>query len=512
MTTFPRAGWRLDAAVFLSGAALMGLEIVGSRVLAPVFGTSLFVWGALITTFLAALALGYAFGGRLADRRPDPGMLAALLACSGILLFAVFSSPQVLLAALGRASIPERFRPLVAAVILFGPPSVLMGMVTPFAVRLAAKEIATVGAAAGRLSALSTAGSILGTFATAFFLIPAFATRPILFGLGATLLIASLLVPAPRSVARFVLVSLLAIGGAVSYFAMPSDTGSPEPAGKVVYEKETAYHHLRVVDGGLRRSLYFDARVQGFIAVRPDLVLTRNYTDGMMLALLFPVRPVKTAVMIGLGAGMVPTLLSERAPEIATTSIEIDPEVVETARRFFRYTPGANSRVLVGDGRRELDRQVPAADVIFVDAYFADSLPFHLVTKEFFELCHRKLPPDGVLAMNFGGLLTGRRNVLFWAAVKTVRLVFPRTYIFSSELASGRATFSSNAILIATRSPDGLDRATISDRAAVLAKKLSRPPVVDWANELYDGELKIGDVPVLTDAYAPTDALQNLTR
>src|ERR1035438_1640773 len=96
---------------------------------------------------------------------------------------------------------PERFRALVAAVILFGPPSVLMGMVTPFAVRLSAKEIATVGSASGRLSALSTAGSILGTFATAFFLIPAFATRPILFGLGATLLMASLLVPAPRPAA-----------------------------------------------------------------------------------------------------------------------------------------------------------------------------------------------------------------------------------------------------------------------------------------------------------------------
>ncbi|HEX2757684.1 MAG TPA: fused MFS/spermidine synthase, partial [Thermoanaerobaculia bacterium] len=213
----PRAGWRLDAAVFLSGAALMGLEIVGSRVLAPVFGTSLFVWGALITTFLAALALGYALGGRLADRRPDPGMLAALLAGSGIVLFVVFASPEALLAALGRVSIPERFRALVAAVILFGPPSVLMGMVTPFAVRLSAKEIATVGSASGRLSALSTAGSILGTFATAFFLIPAFATRPILFGLGATLLIASLLVPAPRTVARLVIVSFLGFGAAASY-------------------------------------------------------------------------------------------------------------------------------------------------------------------------------------------------------------------------------------------------------------------------------------------------------
>ena len=110
VTTLPRAGWRLDAAVFVSGAALMGLEIVGSRVLAPVFGTSLFVWGALITTFLAALALGYALGGRLADRRPDPGTLATLLAGSGIVLFVVFASPEALLAALGR--VPHRCRGL----------------------------------------------------------------------------------------------------------------------------------------------------------------------------------------------------------------------------------------------------------------------------------------------------------------------------------------------------------------------------------------------------------------
>jgi spermidine synthase len=168
--------------------------------------------------------------------------------------------------------------------------------------------------------------------------------------------------------------------------------------------------------------------------------------------------------------------------------------------------------VIVGDGRRELDLQVPEADVVFVDAYFADSLPFHLVTKEFFELCHRKLPPDGVLAMNFNGTLTGRRNALFWAAVKTVRLVFPRTYIFSSELSSGRATFTGNVILIATRSADRLDKATIADRAAVLAEKLSSPPITEWAAKFYEGELKVGDVPVLTDAYAPTDALQNLSR
>ena len=118
---------RLDAAVFLSGAALMGLEIAGSRVLAPVFGTSIFVWGSLITTFLASLALGYAGGGRLADRRPEPAVLAGLLALSACLLWTLFLSPAPLLALFAKAPIPDRFRALLAAVVLFAPPSVLMG-------------------------------------------------------------------------------------------------------------------------------------------------------------------------------------------------------------------------------------------------------------------------------------------------------------------------------------------------------------------------------------------------
>ena len=511
MTTPAHAGWRLDAAVFLSGAALMGLEIVGSRVLAPVFGNSLFVWGALITTFLAALALGYAFGGRLADRRPDPGMLAALLAGSGILLFVVFASPEALLAALGRASIPERFRALVAAVILFGPPSVLMGMVTPFAVRLSAKEIATVGSASGRLSALSTAGSILGTFATAFFLIPTFPTRPILFGLGATLLMASLLVPAPRPGRRLVLAALLGAAGALIFLVAPGIVRPPVPAGTTIFEKETAYHRLRVVDQGLRRALYFDNRMQGYVPVREGLDLRASYADGLALSLVFPAK-TRRVVVIGLGVGMVPSLLTARAPEIETTSIEIDPEVVAVARTYFAFSPDANDRVIVGDGRRELDRQVDGADIIIVDAYFSDSLPFHLITKEFDEMCAKKLAPDGALAVNFGGELTGSRNQLFWASLKTLGEVFPRLYVFSSELKSGHVPFRSNAIVVATRSPERLDPGTLVDRARAVAARLGRPAVLDWAGRLYEGEIRTADVPVLTDAYAPTDALQNPSR
>ncbi len=502
---------RLDAAVFLSGAALMGLEIVGSRVLAPVFGTSLFVWGALITTFLAALAAGYALGGRLADRRPDPVLLSSVLLTAGALMIVLFAAPDSVLAAASAAPVPDRFRALLAAVVLFGPPSVLMGAVTPFAVRLATKDLALVGSAAGRLSALSTAGSILGAFSTAFFLIPTFATRPILFGLGASLLVAALFVPAPRPLRRLAFAGLIGGAAALVFLVGPGISGPPGPAGTILLEKETAYHRIRVVDQGLRRALYFDNRMQGYVPARPGLTLRLNYTDGLALSLAFAPR-VRRVVVIGLGAGMVPSLLTARAPEIETTSIEIDPEVVAVARKYFAFAPDANDRILVGDGRRELDRQVDGADVIIVDAYYSDSLPFHLVTKEFDELCARKLGEGGVVAVNFGGDLTGARNQLFWAAVKTLREVFPRVYVFSAELKAGAVPFLHTAIVIATRSPERLDPGTIADRARAVAERLGRPPIVEWAGRLYEGELRTADVPVLTDAYSPTDALQHLTR
>ena len=502
---------RLDAAVFLSGAALMALEIVGSRVLAPVFGTSLFVWGALITTFLAALAAGYALGGRLADRRPHPELLSAVLLAAGALVIVLFAAPDAVLAAASGAPIPDRFRALLAAAVLFAPPSILMGAVTPFAVRLAAKDLALVGSAAGRLSAVSTVGSILGAFAAAFFLIPTFPTRPILFGIGAALLASALLVPAPRFVRRAAWAGFLGAAGALVFLVGPGLAKSPGPAGTLLLEKETAYHRIRVVDQGLRRALYFDARLQGYAPARPGITLGLNYTDGLALSLAFAPQ-ARRLVVIGLGAGMIPTLLAARAPEIATTSIEIDPEVVQIARKYFAFSPDANDRVIVGDGRRELDRQVDGADVILVDAYFSDSLPFHLVTKEFDELCARKLGPGGVLAVNFGGELTGASNQLFWAALKTLSEVFPRVYVFCAELKAGTTSFKSTAIVVATRSPERLDPGTLADRAKATADRLGRPPISEWAARLYEGEMRTAGVPVLTDAYSPTDALQHLSR
>ena len=503
---------RLELAVLLAGAALMSLEIVGARVLAPVFGTSIFVWGSLITVFLASLALGAALGGRLADRRPQPSLLAALLVASGVLTWTVFLAPAPVMRFFSDLSIPDRFRSLLASIALFSVPCTLMGMVTTFAVRLAAREIATLGAAAGRLSAISTAGSIAGTFATTFFLIPAFSTPPILFGIGFALIVSAWLVPVPSSGWR-VGRDLALTGAAVAaYLFTPEAVRTPAPAGTIVFEKETAYHRIRVVDQGLRRVLYFNKAAQGFVPARAGLPLPQNYTDGLLVGFSLPARAPRSAVVVGLGAGMIPTLLSAHVPEMEMTSIEIDPEVAEVARRFFGYAPDGNDRLLIGDGRRELERQVSKTDVIVVDVLFADSIPFHCLTREFYEICRERLSPDGVVAANFVGALSGKDNALFWAAVKTLSDVFPRVYILSSELAAGRPVFDANAVVLASRSPVRLDRGTLADRAERLAGRLGRPPVAAWAGYLYDGEIRTAGIPLLTDAYSPTDSLQHFRR
>ena len=179
----------LKLIAFFSGAALMGLEIAGSRVLAPYFGSSVFVWGSLIGVVLAAISFGAYAGGRLADRVPTGPPLAGLLGVAGLVALVL---PWVA-AAVNRAvffmHLGPRGGPLLASVVLFAIPGAALGAVTPFIVRMLADRVERVGGVAGSVSALSAAGSIAGTLGTAFYLIPAMGVRNILHLIGVVLLV-----------------------------------------------------------------------------------------------------------------------------------------------------------------------------------------------------------------------------------------------------------------------------------------------------------------------------------
>jgi hypothetical protein len=163
--------WQVYAVAFLAGFSMMGLEMLGSRILSPVYGSTIQVWGALIAVFMAGLSAGYLLGGVLADRRRRPGDLAALLLISAVLMVALRWYSLPVRDCLGRLALPVHWSALLAATVLFLPHCLCLGALSPGLVKLATADTGHVGRGAGRVFAISTFGSIVGTLITAFYLI-----------------------------------------------------------------------------------------------------------------------------------------------------------------------------------------------------------------------------------------------------------------------------------------------------------------------------------------------------
>lgn len=183
----------LNFTAFISGAVLMGLELVGSRILAPYFGNSIFVWGSLISVFLLSLSTGYFVGGKIADRHPSRILLGGIIVFSGIIIFCLTWIFPLINSYIFDLDFGYKWNPLAASLILFILPGIGMGIVSPFVVKLSADKLENIGNTSGKIYAISTAGSITGTLLTAFFMIPAWGTKTDLKILGLILSFTGLL-------------------------------------------------------------------------------------------------------------------------------------------------------------------------------------------------------------------------------------------------------------------------------------------------------------------------------
>ena len=526
-------------AAFAGGAVLLGVELAASRVLAPFFGNSLFVWGALIGVVLAGLAVGYWLGGALADRRPEPDLLVASLVLGGLAVLAVPVVDEAVLERIVRWDPGPRLNPLLAATALFGIPSVLLATVTPIAVRLATRSVASVGRTAGRLFAVSTFGSIVGTFATAFFLIPELGTEQLIAYAAAAILGTAVVVAVGVRVPVLAVVPALAAVGAVAVglahapstggtlSATQSQNWSPlyrlraergtdpydartaarETGLRVLFAKDTQYHRLAVLEDESSRYLRFDNSLQSAMWRKLPFRTRYRYTDFFHLGLAYN-PDARDLLFIGLGGGSSPKRLWREFPQLRLQAVEIDPVVVDVARRYFALPDHPRLRVEVEDGRRFLARDDRRWDVIALDAFFSDSIPFHLVTREFMELVRSRLKPGGVVVTNTIGSLKGPDSELFRSILRTYRSTFP-TVLVHPEIEDGDTgpDVTRNLIIVAT---DGAApaRAVLADRweetrRRVPAAPSLRKPILDRV----DRPIPIADVPLLTDDYAPTDSL-----
>jgi len=211
-------------------------------------------------------------------------------------------------------------------------------------------------------------------------------------------------------------------------YLLASYSGARAEAEKVLYEGDSRYHHIRVSEADGYRYLSFNrARgSQSVVNVSDHFELKFPYTQAAFVVPAFLAKNPDRILIIGLGGGSVPRVMAQCYPDAQIDVIEIDPQVVEVARRFFFFEPTQMMKIRSMDGRRFLRSSQTRYDLIFLDAYDDRSIPFHLTTREFFEIVRRRLTPGGVLASNVWGPRTDR---FYLAELKTYQQVFPHVYL-----------------------------------------------------------------------------------
>ena len=384
----------LTGVVFAAGAGSLATEIAASRLLAPYFGNSTIVWANVIGLVLASLSLGYWLGGRLADRRPTPRALGVVVVGAACLVAVVPFVARPLLdlsvEGLDRVSAGAAIGSFFGVLVLFVPPVVLLGMVAPFAIRLALTDVDSAGTVAGRLYAVSTVGSLLGTFLSALVLIPAVGTQrtllasAVVIGLGGSLLLGRRWLALTAALAALLLIP----------------PGAVKAQDGLLFEDESRYQFIQVVERDGVRRLYLDEGLATHSVWRRNEVLTGGVWDTYLaVPQLLGRKPARVA-MLGNAAGTAARAYAKYYPGVRMDGVELDPAVSDAGRRYFGMgeIPGLEVHDL--DARAFLRRTDRRYDVIIVDAYRPPYVPFYLATQQFFDLVHRRLTPGGVVALN----------------------------------------------------------------------------------------------------------------
>jgi spermidine synthase len=409
---------------FFSGMCIMAVELCASRLMAPFFGTSTFVWTNIIGIIMIALSAGYIIGGKLADRKPQLDILLKLLlaACTFLLALPFVAPPIVrwlasLMANLNSSFSFIFFGSLSAITLLFSPPIVIMGMTSPFLIRIIAQS-GHEGDSVGRIFGIATIGSVVGTFLPILVFIPTWGTgKTIMFFAAVLFVVTALGFPSRKK-------ALLSVIAAVPLLLpIPSMRETP---GKI-YSTESAYQYIEVLDRGTFRYLAYNDAVGFQTVANKNSVLTGlnyYYDYYSLLPFLFRDAP-KSALIIGLGGGIIANQLHYFHPKIDIDGVEIDPKVIKIARTYFALSNDVMT--YNQDGRIFVDQEKIKHDIVIIDAYTQQVyIPFHLTTKEFFCQVKKGLFDDGIVAMNVSS--AREDSPLIQSISNTLHLVFGHVY------------------------------------------------------------------------------------
>jgi spermidine synthase len=474
----------------VTGAAVMTVEILGAKMLAPYFGTSHFVWTAQIAVTLAALAAGYYAGGRLVDKSARLGRLYLAILTAAVALTATVAVREWL--AYRLLSLPLPAGSLLSAVCLFFVPLFLLAMTGPFLVRVAAQSLSGVGGTAGRISAVSTLGSFIGTAAIGYLLIPLLPNSATMYGTAAALWLVSglyfLFWGRTRGAAAYAGACLLA-GAGLGWYGLGVD-GPRLSEGVELYRGNSSFGLIQVLQPVQKRQRFYltDYLVQ-------NVYDTTSGTSTVMFTYMLEglarsyVPRLDRVLCIGMGIGIVPRNLAARGSRVDV--VEINPSVIDVARRYFGLDTGAFD-LTVGDGRWFLNNTDSKYDAVILDAFVGDGSPSHLMSREAFKAVRRVLKPDGALVINTFVNFDSPGDYMGASLYKTLSAVFPGVRVHGAR--------NANTVFVASlRSPLTFLREPVF--SGVHAEAL--PEVRAAFSGIWEPDLSKGIV--LTDDYNPVD-------
>ena len=484
---------------FFSGMSVMAVELGASRLLAPYFSSSQIVWTIIIGTIMIAMALGNIYGGKKADKDPNPDKLYlrllfaaawiaaipvlgkyVILGISGVLVFTV-SSGFLIWAA------------LIACFLIFVFPLFLLGTVTPSLARYTVESLEDSGKVVGKLGAANTIGSIIGTFLPTFVTIPAVGTSVtfLIFATVLFLLAAIYFITAKAKIVRMIIAAAIIV--LCWIFGMSGSFAFWENS--LAYEGESVYNYLQVKEDDRQVVLSTNVLFGVQSVYMKDGSLTGLYYDYAMEAAYMSGVHQKDSVnilVLGMGSGTYATQCMRYFDNVTVTGVEIDDKIIELSRKYFALPESV--KVTSYDGRAYLDAVKDKYDIIMVDAYQDITIPFQMSSREFFSSVAEHLSDGGVMVVNMNMRGTAEGNINEYLS-DTIASVFP--YVYTVDVSG-----STNRELFASSNAGMLD---VMEQNVALeddAKLFSLMTDVSSKLEKYDGGAHI-----MTDDKAPVELL-----
>ncbi len=484
--------------IFITGAAVLILEVTATRILTPYFGNTIYTFSSIISVILLALSLGYFMGGRLADKRGSEFLFYQLIALSGLSVFVlhlinIYIVPQV------GTQLSLRDGPLVASILLFLLPGLLLGMLSPLVAKLQKLRLKKqgIGHITGDVFFWSTLGSIVGSLSAGFYLIPNFGVREIIVGVGVALFSIGLLgMFLPRhknsSVGKVIVLFLTLPIVHLTLFSFNLIRENPA----VVYRQEGVYDNIVIYDGEFygtpARFLQQATDASSAMYLSSD-ELVYDYTKYYEVYKLIN-NNAQNALVIGGGAYSIPKALLRDDPNVTVEVAEIEPELFPLGQKYFRVPNDPRLQNHVEDGRRLLMNSDKKYELIFSDA-FHFSIPPHLTTKEFFELSKSKLTTNGVFVANVIGSLNETSPSFLFSEIKTFQSVYPNSYFFAVDTLEKSSL--QNIIMVGYNGEEGID---------LLSVDTTEPFLSQLPSHLIDiNKYDLSSHTIFTDDYAPVE-------